>query len=93
MPGHKLYPIAGRFLSDVPHAIHLVPSKEVARDLIASGAFTDNPRHPERDPDAPDLGDEPVTHPRTRFQGEQPEEAPIEAPQEAGPSDSAAEEN
>jgi hypothetical protein len=51
----KVYPIKGRFLMDHPAAVHVVDSKSEADALIATGAFTDNPRHPDRDMDAPDL--------------------------------------
>lgn len=51
----KLYPIERRWKHDAPHAVHVVATKGEADDLIASGAFTDNPQHAERDHSAPDL--------------------------------------
>jgi hypothetical protein len=77
----KLYPLAGRYLNDVPHAVHVVATKAQADDLEASGAFTTNANHPDRDPDAPELGSDPITHPRTTYLGEEsttPAESPAE---------------
>lgn len=51
----KLYPIKGHYLNYAPVAVHVVDTKAEAEELIATGAFTDNPRHPDRDTDAPDL--------------------------------------
>jgi hypothetical protein len=51
----KLYPIRGHYLNSAPAAVHVVDTKAEADELIATGAFTDNPRHPDRDTDAPDL--------------------------------------
>ena len=61
----KLYPIRGRWLHEHPAAVHTVETKAEADDLIASGAFTDNANHPDRDTDAADLtGSEPdASHP------------------------------
>lgn len=82
----KLYPLAGRYLNDVPHSVHTVATKAQADDLEASGAFTTNPNHPDRDPDAPELS-EPITHARTTYLGE---ETTTEAP--AAPAEPKAEE-
>lgn len=51
----KLYPIRGHYLNYAPVAVHVVDTKAEADELIATGAFTDNPKHPDRDTDAPDL--------------------------------------
>ncbi len=51
----KLYPIANRFILGVPSAVHVVETRERAEELIATGAFTDNANHAERDKDAMDL--------------------------------------
>jgi hypothetical protein len=52
----KLYPIRDRYLDtstgyhrNVPHVEHTTETKGEAEELIATGAFTDNPNHPERD--------------------------------------------
>jgi hypothetical protein len=50
----RIYPVRNRFLHDVPAAVQVIDTKERADELVASGAFTDNPRDPERDMDAPD---------------------------------------
>jgi hypothetical protein len=50
-----LYPIKNRWLHEAPAAVHEVPTKTEADELIATGAFTDDPRHPDRDLEAPDL--------------------------------------
>ncbi len=47
----KVYPVAGHFLHDVPHVTQEVETKAEAERLIATGAFTDNPRHPDRQPE------------------------------------------
>ena len=68
----KVYPVKGRYLSDVPAVVTLVSTKADAEDLIASGAFTDNPNDAERDTDAPDTtSDGPVDPAQTSFQGEE----------------------
>jgi hypothetical protein len=98
----KVYPLEGHFLSDVPHVVTVVATRADADNLVASGAFSDNPNHPDRDRSAPDGSDEPVALARTKFMGEvgaepqpQPEvappPAPTETPQDAGSSDSGAE--
>lgn len=51
----KVYPIRGRFLMGVPTAVHVVKTRARADELIASGAFTDNPNDPERDRNAADF--------------------------------------
>lgn len=51
----KVYPIRGRFLHDHPAAVHEVATKKEAAELEASGAFTTNPNHSDRDSDAQDL--------------------------------------
>lgn len=51
----KLYPIKNRWLHDQPAAVHVVETKAEADELIGSGAFTDDPKDPARDHDAPDL--------------------------------------
>jgi hypothetical protein len=79
----KVYPLRGVYLNGVPHAVHVVRTRSQAHDLEASGAFTTNPNHPDRDSDAIDLGSEPVDHVLTRYLGEEPS---TEAPQEAAPS-------
>lgn len=56
----KLYPIRGRWLQGVPTAVQMIATKSEAEDLIASGAFTDNPNDAERDHDAVDLSGDPV---------------------------------
>ena len=61
MAAHKVYPIKGRYLLDHPAAVHVVDSKAEADALIATGAYTDNPRDPERDHEAPDLTKPPPT--------------------------------
>lgn len=73
----KLYPIRDRFLHDVPSAVQIVETKAEADELIASGAFTDNPNHGDRDLDKPDLTGG--------------EAAPTKGPADAGPSDSSEE--
>lgn len=75
----KVYPIKGRFLLGVPTTVQVIETKGEAERLIESGAFTDNPRHPDRDPDAPDTSGEPVS-----FEDN--------GPADAGPSDSTAKE-
>lgn len=55
----KLYPIRARFLHSEPAVVHVVDKAE-AEDLIATGAFTDDASHPDRDHDAPDLTAEPA---------------------------------
>ncbi len=49
----KVYPVRGRYVLGVPHTTHVVETKAEAEELIASGAFTDNPRHPDRLDDEP----------------------------------------
>jgi hypothetical protein len=87
----KVYPIKGRSLAGAPTAVHVVPTKADADALVASGAFTLNPRDANRDDDAPDLGDEPLVLERTYALGEAPPEGADtndEEPAEAGSSDS-----
>jgi hypothetical protein len=50
----KLYPVKGHYLNDFPAAVQVVETKAEAEALVATGAFTDNPRHPDRDHEAPD---------------------------------------
>lgn len=59
----KLYPIARHFLQGVPAAVHVVASRAEADELIATGAFTDDPKHPDRDLDAADLTAPPPVEP------------------------------
>lgn len=73
----KLYPVRGRWLHDHPAAVHVVETKAEADDLIASGAFTDNPNDAERDHDATDLTATP--EPAAEVP---PEDQPIEVPVE-----------
>jgi hypothetical protein len=49
-----VYPVKNRYLNDVPAVVQTIASKAEADALVASGAFTYNPRDPERDTDAPD---------------------------------------
>ncbi len=44
----KVYPLRGRFVNGVPHVVTETATKKEADELVASGAFTDNPRHPDR---------------------------------------------
>lgn len=73
-----VYPIRGRWMHDHPAATHIVPTKAAADELVASGAFTDDPNHGDRDTAAPDLT------------GETPEsvETPAEDQSAAQPADS-----
>jgi hypothetical protein len=53
----KIYPVQGdsgpNFVQGVPAVEQDVPTKKEADELVKSGAFTDNPRAPERDKEAP----------------------------------------
>lgn len=49
-----VFPIRNRFLPGVPAAVTTASAKDAAA-LVASGAFTDDPQHPERDHSAVDL--------------------------------------
>jgi hypothetical protein len=51
----KVYPLEGRYLIGVPHAVQELPSKREAEELVATGAFTLNANDPERLRDAADL--------------------------------------
>lgn len=51
----KVYPIKGRWTHDAPAAVHIVETKAEADQLVASGAFTDDPNHADRNHAAPDL--------------------------------------
>lgn len=79
MPGKetKVYPITGRWLHDHPAAVHVVETKAEADDLIESGAFTDNPNHPDRNRAAPDLTGSPEA-PAEVPPADQPIEVPVE---------------
>lgn len=44
----KVYPLSTNYLMGVPHVTTEVATKKEADDLIATGAFTDNPQHPDR---------------------------------------------
>lgn len=48
----KVYPIRGYHAPGVPHIPHELPSKKDAQVLLDTGAFTDNPNHPDRLPDS-----------------------------------------
>lgn len=48
----KAYPLRGRFVPGVPHVVTEAASKAEAEALEATGAFTLDPRHAERIPDA-----------------------------------------
>jgi hypothetical protein len=63
MASHKVYPLAGFHVPGVPHRVHELDSKKDAQVLLDTGAFTDNPNHPGRQPgpDAPASVDEPTT--------------------------------
>lgn len=50
----KIYPVSGYYLHDTPARVQVIETKAEAEALIATGAFTDNPNHPERDRQAPD---------------------------------------
>lgn len=90
----KVYPVRNRTLAGVPAAVHVVPTQGDADALVASGAFTLNPKDAERDTDAVDLGDEPLTPVRLHAFGEAPpgaEPPADQGPADAGPSDSSEE--
>lgn len=72
----KLYPVLGRWIPGQPAAVQVVPTKAEADDLVASGAFTDNPRHRDRDHSAIDLTDTADTEPAEVPEADQPIEAP-----------------
>ena len=78
----KVYPTKGTFLMGVPHAVHVVDSRAEADELIATGAFTDNPNDADRDDEAVDLTKPPP----------QPEAQPPEGPAETGGSSDSSEE-
>lgn len=88
----KVYPIRGHYLSGVPAAVHVVPSKADADALVASGAFTTNAHDAERADDAPDISaDGPLTHESVVYFGEAPpgdDAASPQGPPEGGSSDS-----
>ncbi len=44
----KVYALKNVYLRDVPHVDHETETKAEAEALVATGAFTDNPRHPDR---------------------------------------------
>jgi hypothetical protein len=46
-----VYPLAGVFAPGVPHVTTEAPSKAAAAELEATGAFTTDPAHPNRQPD------------------------------------------
>jgi hypothetical protein len=73
----KIYPIKGRWMHDHPAAVHIVETKAEADELIAGGAFTDNPNDAERDHDAPDLT-APVAEPAAVPVADQPVVTPTE---------------
>jgi hypothetical protein len=50
-----VYPIKNRWTHDAPYGVHVAESKTAAAGLIESGAFTDDPKDPGVDRDAPDL--------------------------------------
>lgn len=50
----KLYPIRDRWVHDAPSIVQVVEDRAEAERLIASGAFTDDPKHPGRDRSAAD---------------------------------------
>lgn len=52
--GVKVYPVKGHYLSGVPRVVQIIKTKKDADDLIASGAFTDNPNDADRDHDVED---------------------------------------
>jgi hypothetical protein len=55
----KVYPVAGRYLVGTPAVEQTTDTKAEADELVATGAFTDNPRAPERDKEAPAEDDTP----------------------------------
>jgi hypothetical protein len=73
-----LYPIKDRWVHDVPYGVHVAESKTAAAGLIESGAFTDDPKDPGVDRDAPDLTIAPV-------EPEQLPGVPVDVPPEDPP--------
>ena len=44
----RIYPVKGFYLNTTPHIEQVVETRAEADELIATGAFTDDPRHPDR---------------------------------------------
>ena len=87
----KVYPIRGRWLHGVAAAVQVIATKSQADELVASGAFTDNPNHADRDGDAPELEGDPVEVERPYLPGERETEpiasdAPAGGPIDAAPA-------
>jgi hypothetical protein len=85
----KVYPLVGHYLMGVPRAVHKVATAKDAEALEASGAFTTNPNHADRDRDADELDVSPMEHEHVRFLGEAPpgeEPEPVQRPAETGGS-------
>lgn len=51
----KVFPLKDRWIHEAPFAVHTVETQAEADVLVATGAFTDDPKHPDRDLSAPDL--------------------------------------
>lgn len=79
----KVYPVKGRWLHGVPTAVQVIETKAEADALIETGAFTDNPNHPDRDKDAADLSGDPVSFEEP--EATQPSSADEPAGEDLGP--------
>ena len=57
-----VFPLRGVFLIDTPHIEHSTETKAEADALVATGAFTDDPNHPDRlhSVTEPPVADEPA---------------------------------